>query len=48
MVKVYLKKQPGQLVVRESPEELAKKGITRGAEKVSSASSRITVDSSQL
>jgi len=46
--KVYLKKEPDQFVVRASPEELEKKGITRGVEKVSSASSRVTVNNDAL
>lgn len=41
--KVYLKKEPDQLVVRTNAEELAKKGITGNLEKVSPASTRVTV-----
>lgn len=43
--KIYLKKEPDQFVVREKPEELAKKGITRNIEKVSPAATRVTVTS---
>ncbi|HEX5026998.1 MAG TPA: S8 family serine peptidase, partial [Agriterribacter sp.] len=46
--KVYLKKEPDQFVVRETPEELAKRGITGGIEKVSPASTRVTVSSEAL
>jgi len=44
--KIYLKKEPDQFVVRANAEELAKKGITENIEKVSSASTRVTVTSS--
>ena len=46
--KVYLTKEPNQFVIREKPEELAKKGFTTGIEKVSSASTRVTVSSEIL
>jgi subtilisin-like proprotein convertase family protein len=46
--KIYLKKETNQFVVRANPEELEKMGVTKGVEKVSSASSRVTVKSSKL
>ncbi|MEP7372247.1 MAG: proprotein convertase P-domain-containing protein [Chitinophagaceae bacterium] len=46
--KVYLEKEPDQFVVRAQPEELEKKGFTENLEKVSSASTRVTVKSSKL
>ena len=42
--KVYLKKEPDKIVVRAKPEELAKKGIVENVEKVSSNSTRVTVN----
>ncbi len=42
--KVYLRKNPDQLVVRAKPEELAQMGIRGDKEKVSPASTRITVN----
>ena len=46
--KVYLKKEPDQFVVRARPEDLAKIGITKNVEKVSSSSSRIKVGKEEL
>ena len=43
--KVYLKKEPDQFVVRRQPEELQRMGINGSFEKVSSASTRVTVSS---
>jgi subtilisin-like proprotein convertase family protein len=46
--KVYLKKEPDQFVVRAKPEELENKGIRGDFEKVSSASTRVTVSSDSV
>lgn len=46
--KVYLNKETDKFVVREKPEELAKKGFTTNVEKVSPGSSRVTVASDTL
>jgi len=46
--KVYLKKEPDRFIVRAKPEDLEKMGITKGLEKVSSASTRVTVSSDKL
>ncbi len=46
--KVFLNKQPDQLEIRTSPEELARIGITRGVERVSPSSTRVTVNPETL
>jgi subtilisin-like proprotein convertase family protein/subtilisin family serine protease len=46
--KVYLTKQLDEFVVRAKPEDLAKIGITKDVEKVSSSSSRIKVKKEEL
>ena len=46
--KVYLQKEPDQLVVRTSPEELRLRGITNRMEKVSPQSTRVTVPADEL
>lgn len=46
--KVYLKKEPDQIVVRAKPEDLERIGIKDDFEKVSPASTRITVKKDRL
>ncbi|MCW3089910.1 MAG: peptidase [Ferruginibacter sp.] len=46
--KVYLNKEPDQFVIREKPEELTKKGIRGNLERVSSSSTRVTVNREEL
>jgi subtilisin-like proprotein convertase family protein len=46
--KVYLKKEPDQFVVRAKPQELENMGITKNLERVSPASTRVTVRKDKL